>query len=173
MAASDKAREAMVLLPDGAKVRLRAARAEDGEPLRRMFFGLSDATRYFYFCAGVPCNDVWAERFVSLGRAEGDASYALVVEAGEVMIGVARFDRSPDGRTAEIGLLLADAWQSRGLGRYVLDQLSAEAQRRAVTAFTGYMLWENRRMLRLARRAFAHMDLDCAQGGCLLTAYLA
>src|SRR5215831_11150744 len=93
--------EVVVVLGDGATVRLRAARADDGAQLRRMFFGLSDATRYWYFCAGVPRNDAWAERFVALGCADGDTSYALVAEVGESVIGVARFDRSPDGQSAE------------------------------------------------------------------------
>src|SRR5262249_28488411 len=151
---------------------LRAATPDDDEALRRLFFGLSDTTRYLYFCAGVPSTERWAQRFLELGHADGETSYALVVEAGQTGIGIARFDRGTQPATGEIGLLLADAWQARGLGRHVLARLSAEARRRAVTAFTGYTLWENRRMLRLARHTFTHLELDCAQGGCFLTAYL-
>jgi hypothetical protein len=40
-----------------------------------------------------------------------------------------------------------------------------------VTRFTVHTLWENRRMLRLARSAFPHMDIDCSQGTCELMMY--
>jgi RimJ/RimL family protein N-acetyltransferase len=162
-------------LHDGANVRLREARSDDAGPLRRMFLKLSDQTRYLYFCAGVPANEAWADRFASLGCADGQTSYALVAEAADALggdsevIGLARFVRSTEGGSADIGILLADPWQSRGLGRFVLNRLRLEARRRAVGVFTGSMLWENRRMLRLARRIFPHLKVTCAQGVCDLT----
>jgi RimJ/RimL family protein N-acetyltransferase len=133
-----------------------------------MFFTLSDTTRYLYFCAGVPRDETRAEQVVALGRADGRTSYALVAEVDGELVGVARFDRAADGHSAEVGILLADNWQSRGLGRYVLLRLAEEARRRAMGAFTGYILWENRRMYRLARRVFPNLVADCASGGCYL-----
>lgn len=161
-------RPQQVQLSDGATIRLRPAGRKDRERLRRMFFGLSDATRYLYFCAGVPRDETRAEQVVALGRADGQASFALVAEVNGEVVGVARFDRAADGRTAEVGILLADRWQSRGLGRYVLLRLAEEARRRMVDAFTGYVLWENRRMLRLAKRVFPGSSMDCASGGCYI-----
>ena len=160
-----------VVLADGAVVRMRDAQCEDGEALRRMYLGLTDRTRYLYFCAGVPANEVWAERFAALGRVDGGISYALVATVNDSVIGLARFDRGADGQSAEIGLLLADEWQSRGLGRFVLNRLTDEARRRAIGVFTGHALWENRRILRLVRSAFPHMSLECSQGDCELIMY--
>jgi acetyltransferase len=160
-----------VILADGAVVRMRAAQCEDWAALRQMYLGLTDRTRYLYFCAGVPATDAWAERFAALGRADGQVSYALVATVDDAVVGLARFDRGADGQSAEIGLLLADAWQSRGLGRVVLNRLTAEARRRAIGVFTGHALWENRRILRLVRSAFPHLDLACAQGDCELIMY--
>jgi RimJ/RimL family protein N-acetyltransferase len=168
----------VVRLDDGASVRLREARGGDGESLRRMFLRLSDQSRYLYFCAGVPANETWAERFATFGCADGHSSYALVAEPGDApdgdreIIGLARFVRSAQRQSAEIGILLADAWQSRGLGGFVLDRLRLEARQRAVAVFTGSVLWENRRMLRLARRMFPRLELDCSQGVCDLTIIL-
>ena len=159
---------ALVRLADGAAVRLRAAEPADGVRLRQMFFGLSERTRYFYFCAGVPPNEKFAERVAVLGAADGQSAFALVAEAENTVIGVARFDRAADGTTAEVGILLSDAWQSRGLGRHVLDRLADEARERAVRAFSGHVLWENTRMLRLVRRASADLKLDCGWGECEL-----
>jgi RimJ/RimL family protein N-acetyltransferase len=170
MVALEKA-EATVVLANGAAVRVRDAQCVDYESLRRMYLGLTDRTRYLYFCAGVPGNDDWAQRFAALGHVDGRASYALVATVEDTVIGLARFDRGPDGQTAEIGLLLADAWQSRGLGRAVLNRLTLEARRRAIAVFTAHALWENRRVLRLMRSAFPHMSLECAQGDCDLVMY--
>jgi acetyltransferase len=165
----------IVQLDDGVKVRLREARGDDGEPLRRMYLRLSHQSRYLYFCAGVPANETWADRFATLGCADGKTSYTLVAEPGDPpdgdreIVGLARFARSAQGQSADIGILLADSWQSRGLGGFVLDRLRLEARRRAVVVFTGSVLWENRRMLRLARRLFPYLELDCSQGVCDLT----
>ena len=164
----------VVRLADGAMARLREARCNDDGPLRHMFLGLSDRTRYLYFCAGVPASESWAGRFAALGHADWQTSYAFVAEAGQVnhgddaVIGLARLVRNRDGQAAEIGILLADAWQSRGLGRFVLERLSVEARRLAVAALTGNVLWENQRMMRLARRVFPHLELTCSQGVCEL-----
>ena len=157
-----------VMLADGAVVRMRDAQCDDWEALRQMYLGLTDRTRYLYFCAGVPANEAWAERFATLGQADGQVSYALVATVDDTVVGLARFDRGADGQSAEIGLLLADEWQSRGLGRIVLNRLTDEARRRAIGVFTGHALWENRRILRLVRSAFPHMNLECSQGDCEL-----
>lgn len=160
---------ALVRLADGATVRLRAAEPADGARLRQMFFGLSERTRYFYFCAGIPQNEKFAERVAVLGAADGQSAYALVAETGDAVIGVARFDRAADGTTAEVGILLSDAWQSRGLGRQVLDRLADVARERAVRVFSGHILWENTRMLRLARRVCPQVRMDCGWGECEMT----
>lgn len=157
-----------VRLVDGATVRLRPAGPGDRARLWQMFFVLSERTRYLYFMAGVPAIEKFAERVAVLGDVDGQAAYALVAEANDSVIGVARFDRGPDGSTAEVGILLTDAWQSRGLGRHVLDRLAAEARERAVCTLTAHVLWENTRMLRLARRAFPGVRMDCGWGECEL-----
>lgn len=152
-----------VRLPDGAMVSLRGA-CSDAARLRELFYTLSDSTRYLYFCTGVPSNEIWAERVAELGISDGRDSYALVVEVAGALVGVARFDRvSPDFR-AEIGILLTDAWQSRGLGRAVVSRLQAEAKRRGVTLFTATVLGENRRALRMLRSVYPSLSASWSFG---------
>ena len=152
-----------VRLTDGALVSLREARA-DAPRLRTLFYTLSDTTRYLYFGAGVPRNSIWAEHVAQLGTARECASFALVAETAGALVGVARFDRATGGSHAEIGILLTDAWQSRGLGQAVVARLQAEATRRALTGFTATVLGENRRALRLLRRAFPTMHATWSFG---------
>lgn len=145
----------LVRLPDGAEVLLRGALPEDKAGLVEMFFRLGDDTRYRYFFTGVPSTTHWAERFTALGVSDGQSSYALLAQVGADLVGLARFDRAHDNTlAAEVGILLVDGWQSRGLGRSMLIRLSEEARRLGITTFTGRILGENRRALALARSVF-------------------
>jgi RimJ/RimL family protein N-acetyltransferase len=165
-----------VHLADGAAIQLRAASGDhqDDGAFRRFFFTLSDSTRYLYFCAGVPANDAWAERVVALGHAESDTAYVLVAEVDGELVGLARFSQSPqmaatEPHSMEVGMLITDAWQGRGLGTAMLHRLASEARVRDVTTFTAITLWENRRMLRLGRRVFPGMRVAYASGVCEMT----
>lgn len=153
-----------VRLRDGALVRLRDAEPADLPRLRQMFFALSDTTRYLYFCAGVPRNDVFAERVAALGRADPAAAYAMVVEVDGELVGVARFDLDDAGQSAEIGILVADTWQSRGLGTKIVAHLRAEALCRELSGFTGTVMGENFRAFRLLRRAFPTLRATLSYG---------
>lgn len=149
---------AAVRLADGAVVTLRAARGDerDARGLRAMFYTLSDTTRYLYFCVGAPRNERWAEQVAQLGEARGSQGYALVAKVEGTIVGVARFDGGADGR-AEIGILITDTWQSRGLGRVIVARLREVAERRGMTGFTATVLGENVKAMRLLRRAFPKM----------------
>jgi RimJ/RimL family protein N-acetyltransferase len=161
--------ESQVCLADGATVRLRDATPGDAPRLRAMFFTLSESTRYLYFCAGVPATDAFAAQVAKLGLADGAASYAMVVEAGGTVVGVARFDRNAHTNFAEIGILLTDAWQSRGVGRAVVARLREEAGCRTLAGFTATVLGENRRAMRLLRGAFPDLRAAFAYGQYELT----
>jgi len=50
---------------------------------------------------------------------------------------------------AELGLVVLDEWQGRGLGRILLRQILAVAARNGITRFTADILADNRRMLHL------------------------
>jgi RimJ/RimL family protein N-acetyltransferase len=152
----------LVRLRDGAEVLLREAAPDDAARLSHMFFQLSGDTRFLYFFAGVPPTEHWAQRFITLGASNGHSSYALVAQADTDIVGLARFDCGPDAWTAEVGILLVDVWQSRGLGQRMLSQLSKEARRRGVTTFTGRILGDNRRALALARRVFPRLRVAWA-----------
>jgi acetyltransferase len=173
VAATNACDDDLIHMPDGVNVHLRAAGQDDqdADAFRRLFFSLSDTTRYFYFSGGVASNKTWAERFVELGHANDCDSYVLVAEVEDELIGFAHFSRSPqaDPGTVDFGILLADAWQGRGLGTQMLCKLAEEARRRAIRVFTTVVLWENRRMLRLAHRLFPDLGVSCAYGSCELS----
>ena len=134
------------ILPDGVEVRVRAASLEDEDLLRAMFSRLSPETVYRRFHAPYPRVPGWVlDLFLNVDHRDTESLVAVV--DGEV-VGHAMFARSSGGREeAEIGIVIEDAWQSKGIGKLLLSRLTAEAQRRDVAAFTGEVLGENRRAL--------------------------
>jgi acetyltransferase len=93
----------------------------------------------------------YRERFTQLDYDRELALVALHPERHE-FIAVGRYAPNPDGTTAEFALTVADAWQGKGLGRALLEQLCQAARDAGYAALHGYILADNRDMLDLARR---------------------
>ena len=154
----------MVTLADGTAAALRPARASDVAPLERMYFRLSARSIYFFFFVGAPHVAHWASRFAAVGAPPTPTGMAIVAALGDETIGVARFDVDPSGASAEVGIVVEDAWQGRGLGRYMLRRLAGEALFRHIAIFTARTLGENQRALRLFKGTFAGTQVKFAQG---------
>lgn len=69
---------------------------------------------------------------------------------GETLIGVARYVRENDA--AEFAIVVADAWQGRGIGTRLLDKLIDIARRRGLRQLHGDILGTNLPMLELVRK---------------------
>jgi GNAT superfamily N-acetyltransferase len=137
----------VVALPDGHVVGMRAVSLGDGKLLRRMFSRLSTKSIYRRFHMPYPNVPEWAVTlFTGVDEAQGEC---FVVVAGNEIVGHAMYVRSEDGRSADIGILVEDEWQRRGIGKLLLSRLAAAARRRRIEAFTGMVLGENRPMMRL------------------------
>ncbi len=156
----------IVVLPDGGVLLVRAARSDDAERLRRMFYRLSSDTRYRWFFAGVPQVPHWAERVAALATSDDPASGMLVALSGGEVVGFARYDldASAPERTVEVSMLIEDAWQSRGLGSRLARALRTEAHRRDMTSITARILSENRRAVRLAVKTLPGAKVTWASG---------
>lgn len=140
--------------PDAAPPwRLRRAGADDIDALQRFVAALSLRTRVQRFFA--PLRELPAELVERLRR--GDARHRFVVaestsDAAVVALGDVAWTAAPPAPCAELGLVLADAWQGRGLGRALLERLAAEAVRGGAREALLEVLATNRAMLSLAAR---------------------
>jgi acetyltransferase len=76
---------------------------------------------------------------------------ALMLEGREILIGVARYVLDADGRGCEFALVIADAWQGRGIGRRMMQKLIAVARGRGLDRIYGDVLSTNRHMLNFCR----------------------
>ena len=77
---------------------------------------------------------------------------ATAMLGGETLLGVARYVRDRDSDNAEFAIVIADAWQGRGIGHRLLAKLIEAARRRGVKLLYGEILATNRPMLELARK---------------------
>lgn len=145
-------------LRDGAALTLRPIRAED-EPLMVKFHaGLSERSVYLRYFSPLPLSERTAHsRLARLCFADYDRELALVAEhrgaSGVAEIaGIARFIKEHGVNEAEFGIIVADAWQGRGLGTVMMEKLVATARAEGLARLRGVILAENREMLDLARR---------------------
>lgn len=71
---------------------------------------------------------------------------------GEGIVAVARYVVGASGQDCEFAIVVADAWQRRGLGRQLLGRLVELARGSGLARIRGTVLAENVAMLGLARR---------------------
>ncbi len=143
-----------VTLSDGARLRIRPVRAQDESRLGALFARLSPRTVYERFLAPFHrLPDGWLHQFANV---DYRGRLALVAEeetsAGPELRGVARYEPSDQPRCAEIAIVIEDAWQGRGLGTLLLDDLLRAAAARGIVRFSADLLADNRRVLRLLWR---------------------
>ncbi len=83
----------------------------------------------------------------------------VMLEGEETLIGVARYAREADERSCEFALVIADAWQGRGIGRRMLAKLIAVARARGYARMIGDVLSSNRPMQELVKKLGFRLQL--------------
>jgi acetyltransferase len=142
--------EEELVLRTGDRVRVRPIRPEDAALEKRFFDALSERSRYQRFMQYLPhLPPGMLARFTQL---DYDRELALVALGGGEIVAVGRYAPNADGRTAEFALVVADAWQGKGLGRLLLERLCRTAADAGYRALYGHILDANREMLDLAAR---------------------
>jgi acetyltransferase len=139
-------------------------RPDDVERESRFFDRLSDRTRYQRFMQHLTeLTPEMLARFTRLDYPRELALVALHPQADE-FIAVGRYAPRPGDKSAEFGLVVADDWQGKGLGRALLERLCSAARNAGYDALYGYILADNRGMLELARRlGFEVVGRDLAE----------
>ena len=134
-----------VVLRDGSTLPLRPVRQDNLGALVTFFAGLSPESRYFRFF-GEPNLD--ATRVARLIPMDARGGTALVGECGGRIVAFAGYYRAADDPDrAEVAFAIADAFQGRGIGTRLLEQLANLARSERVGTFDAYVLGENRKMM--------------------------
>ena len=145
----------------GQSVTIRPLQPGDAEIERRFVTGLSEETRYNRLLGGsMKITDAYIRRLIEVDGVHEVALAAItMLEGSEIIIGVGRYVIEADGGSCEFALVVADAWQGRGIGRRMLEKLIAIARARGIAFITGDVLSTNIAMLTLAR----HMGFALAR----------
>src|SRR5215831_12489706 len=144
---------------DGTAFTLRPIRPEDEPLVVEFHHQLSDRSVYFRYFHPVKLDvRVSHERLITKCFIDYDRELALVAEyadehGGRHIAGIARMVRNHADLGAEVAFIVADKYQNRGLGSYLLDCMIGMARREGVGYLEGSMLAENYNMKDIFSRA--------------------
>ncbi len=141
-------------LPDGREILIRPIKLTDESRLHEMFYRLSEETVYKRFCGIIkymPHKNV--QRFCTVDYTR-DMTLAATLCVGEAekIIGLATYNLNPRTGFAEVGLVVDDAFQGRGVGKLMMRKLTEFAKSHGVKGFTAYTAGYNSAMLRTFRQ---------------------
>lgn len=143
-----------VTLRDGRVVHIRAMRTSDEGELLQAFDRLSPDARYMRFMRTVrePNPDRLRKALASF-PASGLGIVATVPAADGIdIVGSAIFLIGSDASSCEFAISVAALYGGAGLGGTLMTALIDAAKRRGMTVMEGFVLTENKPMLRLATR---------------------
>lgn len=135
----------------GAGIRLVSR--DDEAALYQLFAALSPESvyrRFFTLYSHPPMNVIRA-----LTRLDHDRRDAAVAFVGDEVVGVAQYALVPGTvDTAEVAVVVADAWQGGGLGRRLLAFVTSLARLHGMTTLTATVLAENRPAIAMLHAAY-------------------
>jgi GNAT superfamily N-acetyltransferase len=146
----------------GAILHLRAIRAEDDAKLMSFHEHLSFDSVYRRYFSIHP--HLSADEVRHLTNVDYVNRVALVIEDGDQLVAVGRYDRCPDSTDAEVAFVVRDDYQHLGLGHRLLDGLVRAARARGITTFTAVTLFTNRDMMAIFRHSGYPLTTSVSHG---------
>jgi acetyltransferase len=141
-------------LADGARLTLRHIAPADAAREQAFVRGLSRESSYCRFHGTV--TELSPKMLREFTNPDSRNAVALVVlcrgETGDEEIAVARYVIDPDGASCEFAIVVADAWQKRGIGTRLMRALTRHLQVSGVKRMAGSVLKSNAAMRRFAKQ---------------------
>ncbi|MFI6499973.1 GNAT family N-acetyltransferase [Nonomuraea typhae] len=151
------------------RTQIRPVRCGDEAAFRRFLAGLSLHTQTLRFFTGVGRPP--ASLLTALMAVDERRDALVAVHEGEI-VGHAMSYRGARADDVEIAVVVTDQWQGIGLGPRLIDTLLTRAAIRGATTVGMDVLGENRRALRLIRRAWPDAKLRVSSGSVEVTAMI-
>ena len=148
--------EGQLTLRDGTVLDMRPIRPEDAEMERRFIAGLSEQTKFFRFFYRLhELTPAMLGRFTQVDYDRELALLALAPEpgapGGQQILGIARYIGNLDQESAEFAVVVADAWQGRGVASLLMKALIDCAKKRGLLRLVGTVLRANHNMVRFCQ----------------------
>jgi acetyltransferase len=143
-------REGTWTLADGTKLKLRHIAAADATKEQAFVHGLSVQSSYLRFHGTL--KNLSKKELKNFTEPDSRNAVALIVlhcgESGEEEeIGVARYVIDTDRANCEFAIVVADAWQKRGIGKRLMNALTSHLQASGIKQISGSVLKSNSAML--------------------------
>jgi acetyltransferase len=109
------------------------------------------------------------ERLIRVCFNDYDRELALVAESRRAdtgqpfILGVGRLSKLPGGADAEYAIVVADAWQNRGLGTQLLKLLVQVARDEKLTHLHGMIMSQNIEMQHVAEKLGFKLERDMSE----------
>jgi acetyltransferase len=162
--------EQVLTLRGGDTCQVRPIRPDDAQMLQNLVRGLSPESRYFRFVSSF--NELPSTMLSRFTLIDYDREMALVAVAreraagadGEIVeteriVGVSRYVITPDQRSCEFSLVVAEDMKGKGLGSRLMENIMDAARERGLSEIVGLVLRGNAPMIKLMR----HMGFSVAR----------
>ncbi len=141
-----------VELKDGSKVKIRYVELDDALGLLEMYNSLSQDTiynRFFVFRGQLSLEE--AKKMAAISRKDEVALVGVLSRGDGVKI-VADARIYIEGNIGEIGIVVHDRWQNKGLGTALVSELIREGEKMGLKKLKIYCLPDNRIMIHVGEK---------------------
>ena len=80
------------------------------------------------------------------------------------IVGIAQYFRDPDTDFADVGFIVKDTWQGKGLGRILVEEMIRLARENGIKGLTADVLASNQAMLHLFEQTGLDVRTDTESG---------
>lgn len=133
---------------DGSLLNFRPIHPTDEPRMRDLFYKLSEATIYYRFMGYQKrVSRQQIQDFVYIDHRNDVTIVGTLPEAhGEDIMAVGSYYLDQKTNLAEVAFTVADSWQNKGIGTFLLNYLMRIARRNGIRGFTAEVLRENKAM---------------------------
>ena len=155
----------------GSELIVRPIRPTDEEMLSDMFYDLSDQTiinRFFSMLKSMPHRKL--QQFCCVDY-DSEISLVALTKEGvkQKVVGLGSYHLNPATHRAEIAFMMADAWQGKGIGTYMMQELVKIAKSKKIKGFTAEVFRDNVAMIALMHKAGVEPKSTIVNGSYLFT----
>jgi GNAT superfamily N-acetyltransferase len=154
--------ETDIIVRTGATLHLRPIRGDDATKLIAFHHRLSFNSIYRRYFSVHP--ELSPAEVAHLTEVDYVDRLALVIEDGDELVGVGRYDRYPSTPTAEVAFVVRDDYQHLGLGHRLLEALADAARARGITTLSAETLFENHDMMSVFRHSGFPITTSISRG---------
>jgi acetyltransferase len=133
---------------------IRPIKPEDAIITQAFMRDLSPHSKYFRFMQHI--RELTPAMLVRLTQIDYDREMTFIAtidENGkEIAIGLAHYVTNPDRESSEFAIVIADAWQNKGIGSKLMNALTQEAKAQHLSVMMGFVIATNTSMLELTKR---------------------